>query len=515
MAKDFLQTLLNNIPEPVFVKDENRRIIFVNQAVLDFLGCAEGDILGKATIMNASPEQGARLLEADQKAYRNGYAESEETIKNSSGQLCSFRIKKRAFTDEDGNKYLLGLMSDVSASKKEEDILRRVYQISSDKNLSLEDRIHTILELAISYYGLDMGIVSHIEGDSYEILYVAGTGQCPIQGTSFPYKDTFCALTYQASNVQAFFNVGQSELATHPCYHQFQMNSYIGVPLYVDGERYGTVNFSSLQPREEPFSEAEKSFIRMISQWIGHEIGNSRYLKKIKDSEEELRRSNKELDQYASIVSHDLQQPLRAIDGFLELLKQGAADKLDDQARAYIKSAHDASHYLSVVIDELLEYARCAKSEKEPELIDLNDVMDNVVQVLSLSLDEKDADIHYGRLPEIMHDRNQVERLLTNLVGNAVKYAGDRSPVIEVGAKEQGDDWLIWVKDNGIGIAENHREHVFDMFYRVGEKEEASGTGIGLAICKKIVESRGGRIWVESEPDQGSTFFFTVLRQEP
>ncbi len=224
-----------------------------------------------------------------------------------------------------------------------------------------------------------------------------------------------------------------------------------------------------------------------------------------------LERSNKELEHFAYVASHDLQEPLRKIGSFTELLAHKYQDRLDEKAGTYIGYIVDGAHRMQVLINDLLALSRVATKGKSFSRVDCNAVLGRVEQDLEFAVGESGARITKGALPLVMADDVQLGQVFQNLIGNAIKYRNrERPPDIRVAARENGNEWLFSVSDNGIGIEPRHFSRVFQLFQRLHTREEYSGTGIGLALCQKIVERHGGRIWVESTPEQGSTFFFTL-----
>lgn len=232
-------------------------------------------------------------------------------------------------------------------------------------------------------------------------------------------------------------------------------------------------------------------------------------------AEDEIIRSNEELEYFAYIASHDLQEPLRMISNFTGLLDEEYKDKLDGDAAQYMEFILDGSKRMQALVSDLLEYSRVNSDDAGAEIFDANDQMSVVLQNLKEQGEQTKSKITYDPLP-IRLNANPIRfsRLLQNLVGNAIKYRhADRTPNIHVSCKEQTHDWLFSVKDNGIGMKSEYLEQIFVIFKRLHGKSAYSGTGIGLSVCKKIVENMGGKIWVESELGEGSTFYFTLPKK--
>jgi len=225
---------------------------------------------------------------------------------------------------------------------------------------------------------------------------------------------------------------------------------------------------------------------------------------------EELARSNKDLEQFAYVASHDLQEPLRAVSGFVVLLQQRYQGKLDEKADGYIANAVDGAARMQSLIGDLLAYSRVGTRGGTLAPTAAQDSFDNARRNLAASIRDAGAVITSDPMPIVPGDALQLTQLFQNLIGNAVKFRGDRRPEIHVGARREQDQWLFWVRDNGIGVAPEYADRIFLIFQRLHTRKKYAGTGIGLAICKKIVERHGGKIWVESQPDEGATFYFTI-----
>ncbi|QDG50932.1 PAS domain S-box protein [Persicimonas caeni] len=227
---------------------------------------------------------------------------------------------------------------------------------------------------------------------------------------------------------------------------------------------------------------------------------------------EELSRSNRQLEQFAYVASHDLQEPLRMVTSFLTLLDEEYGGQLDADADEYIGYAVDGARRMKAMINDLLEYSRVRRSDEPFTDVDLDALVETVGADLQAAHPDVAVSLTHDLLAEVRGRRGQLERLFTNLFSNAVKYAGSGSPHIHVSCTRLDDEWRIAVEDNGIGIPPDQHERIFDVFVRGRTTRQTPGTGIGLAICATIVEEHDGRIWVESDSAHGSTFYFTLSR---
>jgi len=224
----------------------------------------------------------------------------------------------------------------------------------------------------------------------------------------------------------------------------------------------------------------------------------------------ELKRSNADLEQFAYAASHDLQEPLHVIRGFMGLIQKRYRDRLDEKGHEFIRVTMDGAKRMQELIHDLLEYSRVGMKAKEFRPTECAMVLDKVLFNLKVAIEENGAEVTYGVLPTVMADAIQLGSLFQNLIGNAIKFHGAETPKVQVSAEKRDGEWLFSVRDNGIGIDPKFSERIFSVFQRLHTSTEYPGTGIGLAICKKIVERHGGRIWVESEPGKGTTFSFTI-----
>jgi signal transduction histidine kinase len=306
------------------------------------------------------------------------------------------------------------------------------------------------------------------------------------------------------------------------------IHCFLGVPVIRDGKVTGMVAVAN---KPGGFTEADvETLTRLVAvmtvsqrhrQLLDEQkrlvSERSAQLEEIKRAEEnlnrmvvELNRSNTQLEQFAYVASHDLQEPLRMVSSFTQLLERRYGDKLDRSAKEFIGFAVDGAQRMQRLISDLLAYSRVQTKGRPLSPTDSLAALGMAMENLSMAIHESRATVTHGDMPVVQADATQLVQLFQNLIGNAIKFHGADLPHIHVSAEPKGEEWVFSVRDNGIGIAPEYFERIFVIFQRLHAGGTYPGTGIGLAICKKIVERHGGRIWVESQPGKGSTFYFTL-----
>lgn len=291
--------------------------------------------------------------------------------------------------------------------------------------------------------------------------------------------------------------------------HQFQVKAKLVVPILLKDELWGLlVVHHCCEPRV--WSSFEIELLRQLADQVGIALAQARLLEQERHQRQELARSNAELEQFAYVASHDLQEPLRMVASYVQLLKRRYQDQLDQNAQDFIAYAVDGTVRMQELIQALLSYSRVGTRGQELHLTDCQNAFDRALENLGIAIAETEAVITHDPLPELMADSIQLTQLFQNLLSNAIKFRSDRPPVIHIGAVQKEESWLFSVQDNGIGMEDKHSDRIFAIFQRLHSRTKYPGSGIGLAISKKIVERHGGQIWVESAPGEGTTFYFTI-----
>lgn len=312
--------------------------------------------------------------------------------------------------------------------------------------------------------------------------------------------------------------------ATRDLFMMQGIKSIIILPMYVGDDWIGFLGFDSVFNKRK-WTEEDQSLLQFIGEIIANglkrketyeQIRNTNVIleRKVEERTAELVHSNKSLERFAFMASHDMKEPLRMVISYLQLLKLRTRDSMDAGNMEYLDFALDGGQRMSNLLEAILAYSRVNMTDRPMTRISLHQVIQNVARNLMVLLQEKNGHVDVYKLPDLDADEAQMEQLFQNLISNGLKFqSGDRQPHITVGYKDVGDAYEFFVKDNGIGIAEEYQDYIFEVFKRLHARNEYKGSGVGLSICKEIVRRHGGEIWLESKLGEGTTFFFTLRKK--
>jgi signal transduction histidine kinase len=385
---------------------------------------------------------------------------------------------------------------------------RALYEITADPDRGFETKLDALFDLGCEQFGLDIGGMAKVypDADQLEVEYVSEEYGEFTPGLEPPLSGTYCGAAYE-SDAPVTITDPVAEGYDGYAYHELGFEAYLGTHVEVDGGRDRLFFFTTAEPRDRPFSDAETTFIDLLGQWVQYELERRKQERELEETIDRLEESNERLEQFAYAASHDLQEPLRMVSTYLQLIEKRYADKLDEDGREYLDFAVDGADRMRDMIQALLEYSRVDTRGDPFESADLNEVLADVRDDLQMKIDETAAEITAEELPTVT---GQLRQLLQNLLDNAIEYSGDEPPRVHVAAERDGNRWTVSVSDEGIGINPDDADRVFDVFQSLHAPDEHDGTGIGLALCERIVERHGGDIWVDSQPDEGATFSFTL-----
>ena len=514
---DFQAYLLSQVVDTIIGTNSNFQIIYWNHGAEKMYGFTQEEALGKESTELLRPiyrKKGERE-KIVKEIEENGISKSIIRTRHKNGNIMVVEANSSRLTNESGatSGYVV-VHRDITESKKSEEILKRQAGLI---NLSFD---------AIIVGKLDGGIESWNRGAEELYGYSEGEAQGHVThellSTVFPVP---------WSKIEEKLNTGgiwEGELQHRTKYgdkvivlSRIQViNGEDGSKMLLETNRNITRR-KKMEMHNKKLLEEERQLTEELTatneelQATTEELQTSNdelilAQNNLRDMVNKLKISNRELEQFAYVASHDLQEPLRMVSSFTQLLERRYKDKLDDDANDYIGFVVEGAQRMKDLIDDFLAFSRLNTTAREFEVVLMDVALDDVLINLKAYIRDHNAQISHDTLPTIKGDPIQINQLLQNLIANAIKFHGDKPPKIQISAQEFGDKWLFSVKDNGIGIDPKHQDQIFSIFKRLHTREDYEGTGIGLSICKRIVERHGGNIWVESELGKGSTFYFTI-----
>ena len=419
---------------------------------------------------------------------------------------------------------MAGSILDISDAKREEAIIELLYRITLDSNLDFNAKLQTMLNAGQEYFGLERGVITRVENNELAITVVSPIGSMPM-GSRFPLGQTFCGFAYGTEGVKAWHHVQKSELNQEDCYHLFKFEAYIGTSIFAKGELIGTLAFVDSAPQAAPFSARAKTFVRLLAHWIGSEYERSKSEAQRNELIVTLSQSNEALERFAYVCSHDLQEPLRMINVFSKKieLQLEELNQVDDKITKYLHFMQDGATRAQALIRDVLSYSQVGQNAESYEMIDAGLVVESIVMTMRQgtqalnseeSGDQESFSVYFDQLPTVYAKQSQLYQLLQNLIQNSIKYqpAGAHA-IVNISARTEGKFWHFEVKDNGIGIDPTYAHEIFEIFKRLHHRRDYQGTGIGLAVCKKIIDGHGGEIWVESALNEGACFHFKLPKR--
>lgn len=491
-----LRRVLNSLFVFVGVMTPDGVLIEANEAALAAGGITPQDVLNKpfeeAYWWSYSPQVQAQLRDAIERARQGENVRYDVPVRMAGGRMMTIDFMLSPMCSEDGTvEYLIPSGVDLTQRIEIERERARLFALLDEQRVRLNNIIANIPAIIWEGHGLPDGgqAIDFVSAYAEKMLgyTTAEWREMPNFWRQITHPDDYEQAMQEAQDV----------------FHQRRTGSVQFRCVTRDGKAIPVEAYSSVVLDERTGTSRVFGVLMDISQRKSAEDAIARYAAA-------LRRSNLELQQFAYVASHDLQEPLRTIASYLQLLETRYKDKLDKDAQDFIYYAVDGATRMKKLINDLLVYSRVDRADEPHKPTPLTTVLDRVVSQLQVTIADNNATITHDPLPTLTVDENQMVQLLQNLIGNAIKYKGDHPPHIHIGARRDKTEWIITVRDNGIGIEPQYLERIFIIFQRLHSVRQYPGTGIGLAICKKIVERHNGRIWAESVPGEGTTIAFAL-----
>jgi len=526
--------LAENIQDVFWLFDpETDKLLYVSPAYEQISGRSCASVCGgfRQNWIDAIIPEDREMAIANMAAQRSGVSTTQELrMLKPNGEICWICDRAFPIKNERGEVVrIAGIAEDISDRKRAETAKRQqlererlLARIARDirRSLNLDEILNTTVNQVREVLQADRALIFRLASDRSGMVTheSVGYGWPPTIGLRF-VDEEFPPDSYQnycQGKPRIIPDIKRDPLAA--CLladlQQLGVKSKLAVPILQRETLWGLLIVHKCAEIRH-WQTWEVSLLGELATQVAIAIQQAELLEKETHQREELARSNAELEQFAYIASHDLQEPLRTIISYAQLLEEDYKGQLDAEADENMYYIVDAATRMQQLIKDLLTFSRVGTRQQKFAPTDCNSVMERVLANLKIAIAESAAAVTYDHLPTIGADKLQLTQLLQNLIGNGLKFRGEQPPRIHISLLPREDEWCFCVRDNGIGFEQQYADRIFAIFQRLHSRKEYAGTGIGLAICQKIVQRHGGRIWVESTLGQGAAFYFTIPHQIP
>lgn len=515
------RAIYENLVDGLVLLDLEGRIVDCNPTFLRRYGYDAQELQGKTLDGLVGVEQPEVLGEMLEAARRGQGWQGETRDRRRNGQLFFSEITTAAIS-MGGDKRLLVILRDITkrrlAESQRERVLARLealweqYQHLDEDPEQISDKA---LKTMLSITGARYAFMGRVDLDRQRLIAEshsrAVSADCRTEGGRIhsPLADAGLwaeAIRRKESYIQNDYATGGPNQKGLPPGH-LPISNFMAVPIMRHGE---VVSLVCLADKPGGFDQDDELMVESFANGFWLLLERKEMAWELEEKAGQLECSNNELQQFAYVASHDLQEPLRMVSSYVQLLNRRYGDKLDQDAKEFIGFAVDGAERMRMLIQDLLAFSRVTTKGRPLEPTDSGRALELALTNLQVMIAESGAKVERGEMPEVLADQGQLVQVFQNLVQNAIKFHGPQPPVVRISAQDVDGEWRFAVSDNGVGIEEQYFERIFIIYQRLHSKSEYGGTGIGLALVKKIVERHGGRIWMESTPGEGSTFYFTI-----
>ncbi len=520
------RTLVENLPQKVFLKDENSTYVMCNEIFARDLGIRAEEFGGKSDFDFFPKEMAEKYRADDREVMAAGKIVEIEEKYLVDGKESWVQTLKVPMHDESGNTSgLLGVFWDITDRKQTEEEIRR-----NARELDLRNRIAEVfltergeeiyarvLDIIREEFGSEYGVFGYIDEKGGLVVPTMTRGvwnQCEVPDKRIVFPRDIWGRSSWPTAIREKRVISSNEPSTVTPEGHITITRHISQPIIHLGEVIGLIQVAN---KDSDYTDEDIKLLQTISGAIAPvlyaRMMQERHDARLREVMDDLARSNQELEQFAYVASHDLQEPLRMVASYTQLLERRYKDQLDETANEFIGYAVEGANRMQRLIQDLLAYSRVTSRGQGFAEANLEEVLAEAKANLQAAIEETSAEITSDPLPVVKADYSQMLQLLQNLIGNAVKFHGEEPPRVRISVEEKPAEWVFSVRDNGIGIDSQYFDRVFVIFQRLGGRADYAGTGIGLALSRRIVHRHGGSIWIESEPGKGSTFCFSLPKR--
>nr|WP_265112452.1 ATP-binding protein [Halosolutus halophilus] len=520
--RQYTDHVLDAIHDVFYVLEEDGSLQRWNESLCEVTGYSNAEVASMNAVEFVAEGDRETIANAIAEGFETGSVQIEGDLLTKAGEHVPYEFAASTLETPDGKSVLAGIGRDISDRKERERVLEhraRQQQVVADLGqFALEtDDIDDLMREATRQ------VASVLDTEFCKVLDLDERGDALLLRQGVGWQDGLVG-SEMVSAIEADSQAAYTLANDHPIVvENLEEETRFSGPELLTSHDVSSGISTIIGPFDEPwgilgshdtdsrtFTDEDVTFVQSVANVLAEAIERQQYRTELEELVADLEVSNERLEQFAYAASHDLQEPLRMVSTYLQLIERRYGDELDADGEEFLAYAVDGADRMREMIEGLLQYSRVETRGDEFEPVDLNAVLESVRENLQVTIERSDAEITAESLPRVVGDEGQLQQVFQNLLSNAIEYSGAEPPRIRVSAERNGTKWTVSVADEGIGIGPDDQERIFEVFQRLHGREEHTGTGIGLALCERIVERHDGDIWVESDLGEGATFSFTL-----